>query len=334
MARGARTTEPTDGPQEAKPAPKRVRKPRAAKAAPAPVEPPPIPPSPEPLPPEAIAHQPCLNCGTPLVGHYCHECGQQAHLHNRLGHLLHEFVEGIAHFDGRLWRTLPVLTLNPGRLSREWIEGKRVRYVAPLHVFLFAVFLMFTAMSLVHYPQKVIINGQETVVTQENREKAFEQMGRNLDSLEIEGDGAARTEKLLQSTIGKFAKHSDYYSYKIKTLLYKLSFLMAPISMAILWLLLLYKRRFTLYDHGVVALYGLGFLALLQFISVLLPPGVRDIWTFLVMIAVPIHAIRHLKGAYGLGWPSAISLGVVMGTLTLLTLLIFFLAVAAMGLLL
>ena len=27
----------------------------------------------------------CLNCGTALVGHYCHACGQSSHIHRTLG---------------------------------------------------------------------------------------------------------------------------------------------------------------------------------------------------------------------------------------------------------
>jgi len=50
---------------------------------------------------------PCANCDTALTGAFCHACGQKAHLHDKLKHLVGEFAEGIAHFDGRLWRTLP-----------------------------------------------------------------------------------------------------------------------------------------------------------------------------------------------------------------------------------
>ncbi|WP_291840318.1 DUF3667 domain-containing protein, partial [Brevundimonas sp.] len=85
----------------------------------------------------------CANCETEMVGAFCHACGQKAHLHDKLKHLVEEFAEGIAHFDGRLWRTLPLLAFNPGKLSREWMAGRRARYVAPLHLFLFAVFLLF-----------------------------------------------------------------------------------------------------------------------------------------------------------------------------------------------
>ena len=55
----------------------------------------------------------CANCETALVGDYCHVCGQKAHLHTKLTHLLEEFAEGIVHFDGRIWRTLPLLALRP-----------------------------------------------------------------------------------------------------------------------------------------------------------------------------------------------------------------------------
>lgn len=100
-------------------------------------------------PVEAAEHaRVCANCAERLQGAYCHACGQKGHLHGRLWHLVHEFAEGLAHFDGRLWRTLPLLVFNPGRLSREWRQGKRVRYVPPLHVFLFAVFLLFLIPSL------------------------------------------------------------------------------------------------------------------------------------------------------------------------------------------
>jgi hypothetical protein len=131
----------------------------------------------------------------------------------------------------------------------------------------------------------------------------------------------------------KRSGHWDYYKLKIQSLLYKFGFLMAPISMLILWLLLFYKRSYTLYDHATVALYGLGFTALLTAVSELLPPSVRGPWLFMMMIFIPIHAVRHLKVAYAMGWPGAIATGLVMGLLTLVALGIFILGVAAIGLL-
>jgi hypothetical protein len=98
----------------------------------------------------ASAHAPsqCANCKTPLAGAYCHSCGQVAHVHRSLFHMLEEGVHGVLHFDTKSWRTLPLLFARPGLLTRRYIEGQRARYVSPLALFLFSVFLMFFVFSL------------------------------------------------------------------------------------------------------------------------------------------------------------------------------------------
>lgn len=93
------------------------------------------------------AHHVCSDCGAPVEGNFCAHCGQPTHVHRTLLHLVEEVLHGVVHFDGRIWRTLPLLMLNPGRLTREWIEGRRTRYVSPLAIFLFTVFVMFFAYS-------------------------------------------------------------------------------------------------------------------------------------------------------------------------------------------
>lgn len=94
------------------------------------------------------SHEQCLNCGAPLTGRYCAQCGQPAHLHRSLLHLLEEFVHSVLHFDAKGWRTLPLLIGRPGTLTRRYVDGQRVRYVSPLALFLFNSFLMFFTVSL------------------------------------------------------------------------------------------------------------------------------------------------------------------------------------------
>ena len=89
----------------------------------------------------------CRNCGAPLAGAYCSACGQPAHLHRSLLHLAEEVLHGLYHFDAKGWRTLPLLVARPGLLTRRYIDGQRTRYVSPLALFLFTVFLMFLVFS-------------------------------------------------------------------------------------------------------------------------------------------------------------------------------------------
>lgn len=92
-------------------------------------------------------HGACLNCGTPLVGAYCHDCGQNSHLHRSLHGFGHDLLHGVFHFEGKIWNTLPLLFFKPGELTRRYIHGERAKFVSPIAGFLFCVFLMFAVVG-------------------------------------------------------------------------------------------------------------------------------------------------------------------------------------------
>lgn len=94
----------------------------------------------------------CLNCGTALAGTHCHSCGQAAHVHRTLSAFFHDLLHGVFHFEGKVWRTLPLLAWQPGRLTREYIDGRRASYVSPIALFLFVVFLTFAVFNLLGNP--------------------------------------------------------------------------------------------------------------------------------------------------------------------------------------
>jgi hypothetical protein len=53
----------------------------------------------------------------------------------------------VFHFEGKLWRTLPLLAWRPGELTRRYIDGERARFVSPMAIFLFSIFAMFAVFS-------------------------------------------------------------------------------------------------------------------------------------------------------------------------------------------
>jgi len=112
----------------------------------------------------------CLNCGTALVGPHCHQCGQHAHVHKTLGAFFHDLLHGVLHFEGKIWRTLPQLVWRPGRLTREYIDGRRASYVSPIALFLFVVFLTFAGFHAlgggIDLGDKVDLNGQKVSVAE------------------------------------------------------------------------------------------------------------------------------------------------------------------------
>lgn len=96
---------------------------------------------------EAAAHGgACANCGAALRGAYCHVCGQSAHSHKKaLRHLVWEAIEGLFHLDGRLASTVPALFLRPGRLARDYMDGRLARHVPPFRLFLVALLIFIFA---------------------------------------------------------------------------------------------------------------------------------------------------------------------------------------------
>ena len=90
---------------------------------------------------------PCANCGATLAGPYCHECGQAGHVHRNLHALVHDIAHGVFHFEGKVWKTLPMLAFRPGELTRRYVAGERAKFVSPMAMFLFSVFLMFAVVS-------------------------------------------------------------------------------------------------------------------------------------------------------------------------------------------
>lgn len=91
----------------------------------------------------------CRNCEARLLGEYCYRCGQ------REGRPDLHFLEAIAttaggvlNWDSRLWRTLVPLLFQPGRLTRDFIAGRRARYVPPLRLYVTISFFMFLSASL------------------------------------------------------------------------------------------------------------------------------------------------------------------------------------------
>jgi hypothetical protein len=104
------------------------------------------------LRPERLAGSPaCLNCGTELKGPFCYYCGQPDRNFLRFfPALLREFMEDFLELDSRFVRTMKPLLFKPGRLTRDYLEGRRFRYTPPMRLYLFssiAFFLLAAMMS-------------------------------------------------------------------------------------------------------------------------------------------------------------------------------------------
>lgn len=288
----------------------------------------------------------CLNCGTELIGPHCHSCGQRAHVHRTLGAFFHDFVHGVFHFEGKTWRTIPLLAWRPGKLTREYIDGRRANYVSPIALFLFVTFLAFAVVHAIGEPLRIgdaTVDGKKMSATEAEaslgkeiarlREQRAAAVAAHQPTDAIDGQLAGEQQALdtvhalrtgnlnaaahvtQTPTIGnptidrmwKRAKQNpDLLIYQLQSNAYKYSWLLIVISVPFVWLLFAWRRRFNLYDHTVFVTYSLSFMMLALTIASV---GAAFGITLLMMIPVlyaPFHMYRHLRGTYALGRASAL----------------------------
>ncbi len=92
----------------------------------------------------------CPNCGTALQQdfEFCPHCGQENHdLRVPFRTFLYEFIESVTHFDAKLWATIKVIFTRPGLLTKDFVEGKRARYVNPARFYIFLSFIFFALLT-------------------------------------------------------------------------------------------------------------------------------------------------------------------------------------------
>jgi hypothetical protein len=95
-------------------------------------------------------HAECLNCGAALQGPWCHACGQRADDHHRsIARLIWEAIEGVTHLDGRVARTLPALIFRPGRLAKDYVDGRLTRHIPPFRLFLVSLLIFMLSLEFI-----------------------------------------------------------------------------------------------------------------------------------------------------------------------------------------
>ncbi|PYK77995.1 MAG: hypothetical protein DME37_11030 [Verrucomicrobia bacterium] len=94
------------------------------------------------------AHPPplpyCENCGAPMAGPFCAQCGQAAVDYRRsFRHIIVDVLDSFLSWDSKFFATIGWLIARPWHLTNQFLAGRRVRYVHPLRLYLLASILFF-----------------------------------------------------------------------------------------------------------------------------------------------------------------------------------------------
>lgn len=306
----------------------------------------------------------CLNCAAPLIGPFCSACGQKAHVRRSLRAFVGDFIAGLMNFEGKFWRTLPMLAWRPGEMTRRYIAGERARFISPVALYLFTVFAMFAVLNFTGALnldaesfrtdlKEEIATDQRALAKLEAKRKDAATAKEELAELDrkiakrkgdiadnqkivtgeafVSGELDPETPTWVRSLVEDTTQNPQLMSLKVQEAASKYSWLLIPISVPFLWMLFPFRRRYRLYDHTVFVTYSLSFMMLLVIAAGLLIATGWPTLASLLFFVPPFHMYRHLKGAYQLGRLSALAHTIALVSFAFAAAGIFLTATVAIG---
>ncbi len=91
----------------------------------------------------------CLNCNYVVESKFCPNCGQEnVETRKSFYHLFIHFFEDLTHYENAFWRTIKNLIFKPAALTKEYLSGKRMSYLAPVRLYIFISFVTFFMFSV------------------------------------------------------------------------------------------------------------------------------------------------------------------------------------------
>lgn len=95
---------------------------------------------------------PCLNCGTKLVGDFCHSCGQSASVKRYApGNFAKEIYQTLRSIDlTTSIKTGWKLIVEPGTFIRNYLAGQRVGFINPVKFFFYTFLIEVSAQTILN----------------------------------------------------------------------------------------------------------------------------------------------------------------------------------------
>ncbi|MDI6048054.1 DUF3667 domain-containing protein [Flavobacterium yafengii] len=251
----------------------------------------------------------CLNCRYVVENRFCPNCGQEnTDTRKTFHHLFIHFFEDLTHYENAFWRTIKNLLFKPSALTKEYLSGKRLSYLAPVRLYIFISFITFLLITIfpgeINSSEKTI--EKEPIITTKNKsfqntisvnDSVKKNQTNSKDDIQLFNFGYESVEQLdsIQKHAPESEKLSDFSYWinrKIQIVkgnntqseiiekfissfthnLPKVLFVFMPIFAFFLWLFH-NKKRWYYFDHGIFTLHYFSFLLLIFLLLFLINKG-------------------------------------------------------------
>jgi hypothetical protein len=227
----------------------------------------------------------CLNCRHVVEQKFCPNCGQEnSDTRKTFHHLFVHFFEDLTHYENAFWKTILNLLFKPATLTKEYLSGKRLSYLAPVRLYIFISFVTFLLIAI--FPSKVsdqindnekeisenIINNSKNKEFRKEADKYFKMKSmKEIDSIQKYGPEDKKLNSFSYWVYEKAVHVTDKNTKKeiiekfIESFFHnlpKILFIIMPFFAFFLWLFH-NKKRWYYFDHGIFTLHYFSFLLLI-----------------------------------------------------------------------
>ena len=270
----------------------------------------------------------CLNCGAPLTGPFCAECGQRdIPPYPSTRELVVDAFWELSGWDGRFATTVRALVQRPGMLTREFLEGRRARFLSPLRLYLLAslaYFVIAAAAPNVRLPGKNANGLTVSATTKSRPERVADAVSGSLESGQVltSADRAEalkdieRAPSLMRPFLQKAVGDPNGFKRAIIQAMPRMLFALLPVFAAIVGVF--YRRRkypehlyFAIHLHAFIFL-ALSVAALARFTRV---PMIAEAFSIVSVLWVPVYATLAFRRVYGGSMATTLMKEVVIGTI-------------------
>ena len=243
----------------------------------------------------------CLNCNHVVDLRFCPNCGQEnTDTRKTFHHLFFHFFEDLTHYENAFWKTIKNLLLKPASLTKEYLSGKRLSYLAPVRLYIFISFVTFFLIAV--FPDSDKSDTQSEKAKQEEKAAAQRRADslvakhpvlKNANNFETNYNFGYESIKEMDSIRKVDPNQINDFEYWINTRIIPLTdkysneelqekfmssaeanfpktlFFYMPLFALILWLFH-NKKRWYYFDHGIFTLHYFSFLLLIVLILFLI----------------------------------------------------------------
>ncbi|HEX8270473.1 MAG TPA: DUF3667 domain-containing protein, partial [Flavobacterium sp.] len=238
----------------------------------------------------------CLNCYYVVENRFCPNCGQEnIETRKTFHHLFFHFIEDLTHYENSFWKTIRNLLFKPASLTKEYLSGKRMSYLAPVRLYIFISFITFLFIAIGPDSSKDTININDgtkgganfqfnspaTLDTVTGKSENILKSGRfgyasvaEFDSIQKYGSDQDKLPPYLLWVARKAivvaekntgTEIADKFTTSFTSNLPKVLFIYMPIFALVLWLFQS-KKKWYYFDHGIFTLHYFSFLLLVYFV--------------------------------------------------------------------